>query len=279
VATGVGGELVIAYRNGSVLYMRTNTQGRIGSFFIDSIDSIGTVFVKVKGFFEVKTNLVKAGARGTAFEVVAQPGGAAKVTVVDGVVDVASTTGLWAAVALGAGTRGFAHPQAPLPAAASQDELLAIDRWVRRLERLPAHAGAGTTSATVAGAVVLGGLIALLASRHDGAPAGNPTHGSAPSLAAPARLVPGQTAEAAPQRQENCHNLQLVWSAVVGARDYVIDLDRFGANGWQDDLIRSAPSAAGTRVQLPGGRYRWTVHARSANTVGPNSAPHYFNCY
>ncbi len=104
VQTGARGALVIAYSNGSVLYVGASTRGRIGSF----TELVGRVFVKVKGFFEVETTFVKAGAKGTAYEVVSTADGGARVIVVDGIVELSSRNAAWPAVALGAGTRAAA---------------------------------------------------------------------------------------------------------------------------------------------------------------------------
>jgi FecR protein len=119
VQTGPRGALVIAYGNGSVLYVGAGSRGRIGSF----TELVGRVFVKVKGLFEVETTFVKAGAKGTAYEVVSTADGGARVTVVEGVVELSSRSAAWPAVALGAGTRATAYPQAPVPSRSSRGSI------------------------------------------------------------------------------------------------------------------------------------------------------------
>jgi hypothetical protein len=164
VQTGARGALVIAYSSGSLLYVGANTRGRIGSF----TELVGRVFVKVKGFFEIETTFVKAGAKGTAYEVVSTADGGARVVVVDGIVELSSRNAAWPAVALGAGTRAVAHPQPPVPAQASAAELQSIESWVRPLEQLPARADAGSTAKAVAVAVGIAAIVAIiLGSRND----------------------------------------------------------------------------------------------------------------
>lgn len=291
--TGARGELVVAYRNGSVLYMHHLSRGRVGSL----LDVVGRVFVKVKGFFEVETTFVKAGARGTAFEVATTPDGNARVIVVDGAVDVASTRGLWQPVRLGAGSRGVAQQQhAPQPAAASKAELEAVEHWVDRLERLPTRAdggGSNRTRNTVVGAVAIAALLALLAGRggrdgRDGAaggrrdePAGRtpeptpPSPPPPPTLVAPTGLKPGSTTASRPEIVYGCRNLRLSWNAVTGARDYAYVIDQRGGRGWQG---RSTTAATSDGASLAEGAYRWSVQARSGSTLGPSSTPVYFNC-
>jgi hypothetical protein len=291
--TGARGELVVAYRNGSVLYMHHLSRGRVGSL----LGVVGRVFVKVKGFFEVETTFVKAGARGTAFEVATAPDGSARVLVVDGAVEVASTRGLWRPVRIGAGSRGVAQMHsAPQPISASRSELQAVEQWVDRLERLPTRAdgGGNRTRNTVVGAVAIAALLALLASREgggrDGAaggdrrdePAGRtpdptPPPPSPPALAAPTGLIPGSRTPQRPQVMPDCRNLRLRWDAVGGARDYAYVVEQRGNTGWQARVRDTSMSTSAT-VALGSGEHRWSVAARSGNTVGPSSAPLYLHC-
>lgn len=283
--TGARGELVVAYRNGSVLYMHHLSRGRVGSL----LDAVGRFFVKVQGFFEVETTFVKAGARGTAFEVATAPDGSARVIVIDGAVDVASTRGLWQAVRIGAGSRGVAHPQAPQPTNASAAELKSVEDWVDRLERLPTRAdGSNRTRNTVIGAVAVAALLALLAGRsgRDGASGGRrdePTGRTPeptpppPTLAAPTGLKPGSTTASRPEVIYGCRSLRLAWNAVAGARDYVYAIDRRSGAGWGSGA-RTATASTSTVASLGDGAYRWSVQARSGGTSGPNATPVYFNC-
>lgn len=189
VQTGARGALVIAYSNGSVLYVGASTRGRIGSFS----ELVGRVFVKVKGFFEVETTFVKAGAKGTAYEVVSTADGGARVIVVDGIVELSSRNAAWPAVALGAGTRAAAYPQPPLPAQASEADLQSIESWIKPLEQLPARADAGSTAKAVAVAVGIAALLAIIAgARKDrrerpNTPAGTTTPERLPSSAPDAK--------------------------------------------------------------------------------------------
>lgn len=162
VQTGPRGALVIAYRSGSVLYVGANSRGRIGSF----TELVGRVFVKVKGLFEVETTFVKAGAKGTAYEVVSTADGGARVIVVEGSVELSSRSAAWPALALGAGTRAAAHPQAPVPAQASAAELQSIESWVRPLEQLPVHADAGSQVKAVAVVAAIAALLAIILSKN-----------------------------------------------------------------------------------------------------------------
>lgn len=161
VQTGPRGALVIAYRNGSVLYVGANSRGRIGSF----TELVGRVFVKVKGFFEVETTFVKAGAKGTAYEVVSTGDGSARVIVVEGSVELGSRSAAWPAAMLGAGTRATAYPQPPVLAEASTAELEAIEAWVHPLEQLPVHADAGSPVKAVAAVAAIAALLAIILSK------------------------------------------------------------------------------------------------------------------
>lgn len=164
IETGPRADAVIRYASGNEVLMRPNSGGRIGSL----TDVIGEVFVKVKGFFSVDTTFVKAGARGTAYLVRTYAGGTTSIVVVEGIVDVGSTTGAWPTVPISAGTMTFAHPRAPQPRPADVDELLRTREWVGRVERLvPPPSGVSTS--TIIGVVVIGAAIAaILASRNKG---------------------------------------------------------------------------------------------------------------
>lgn len=132
IATGPRAEAVVRWASGSELFMRPNSSGRIGSFF----DTIGEVFARIRGKFEVETTFVRAAAQGTSYLVRATAGGETTVVVFDGAVQVDSTRGAWAPVTIGAGQMAFAHPRAPQPTPASEAELRATHAWVKRLEQL-----------------------------------------------------------------------------------------------------------------------------------------------
>ena len=159
IDTGPRADAVLRYASGTELVLRPNSGGRIGSLS----DFVGEVFVKVKGIFSVDTTFVKAGARGTAYLVRTHAGGATSVVVVEGIVDVGSTTGAWPTVPLGAGTMALAHPRAPQPMPANVDDLARTREWVERVERLvPAPSGVSRSAligigfaAAIAAAVLL----------------------------------------------------------------------------------------------------------------------------
>jgi FecR protein len=162
IQTGPRADAVIRYPSGTEVLMRPNSSGRIGSL----TEVIGEFFVKVKGAFSVDTTFVSAGARGTAFLVRTYAGGTTSVVVVEGVVDVASTTGAWAPLPLTAGTMATAYPRPPQRLPANLDELARTRDWVERVERL-SPPPAGVSHAGIIGAVVIGALIAAMIASHD----------------------------------------------------------------------------------------------------------------
>jgi hypothetical protein len=139
IETGPRADAVIRYASGTEVLMRPNSGGRIGSL----TDVIGEVFVKVKGIFSVDTTFVKAGARGTAYLVRTYAGGTTSVVVIEGIVDVGSTTGAWPTVPIGAGTMTFAHPRAAADARRRRrpDPHPRLG-WARRAARAGAVGGA-----------------------------------------------------------------------------------------------------------------------------------------
>jgi ferric-dicitrate binding protein FerR (iron transport regulator) len=170
IDTGPRADAVLRYASGTELVLRPNSGGRIGSL----TDFVGEVFVKVKGFFSVDTTFVKAGARGTAYLVRTHAGGETTVVVVEGIVDVGSTTGAWQTVPLSAGTMGLAHPRAPQPMAANVDDLNRTHEWVERVERLvPAPSGV-SRSALIAVGFAAAIAAAILLSRNKGSDRGDP---------------------------------------------------------------------------------------------------------
>ena len=170
IETGPRTYAVIRYPSGTELLMRPNSGGTIGSFS----DFVGEVFVKVKGLFSVDTQFVKAGARGTAYLVHTYAGGTTEVVVVEGIVDVGSTTGAWPTVPLRAGTMTFAHPRAPQPTAANVDELARTREWVERVERLAPPPSGVSTSTLVGAALIAAAIAAILASGGKGSSGDRP---------------------------------------------------------------------------------------------------------
>jgi hypothetical protein len=170
IDTGPRADAVLRYTSGTELVLRPNSGGRIGSLS----DFVGEVFVKVKGFFSVDTTFVKAGARGTAYLVRTHAGGATSVVVVEGIVDVGSTTGAWPTVPLSAGTMAIAHPRAPQPMPANVDDLARTRDWVERVERLvPAPSGV-SRSALIAIGFAAAIAAAVLLSNSKGSDRGGP---------------------------------------------------------------------------------------------------------
>ena len=310
VETGPRADAVIRYPSGSELLMRPSSGGRIGSF----TELVGEVFVKVKGFFSVDTTFVKAGARGTAYLVRSHAGGAASVVVVEGVVEVASTTGAWSPVRVQAGSMATAHPRAPQPYEASAEELARTREWVERMERLAPPATGVSKTGVVAAVAVGAAIAAILASRNrdsrrdesreamredsregprdsrrdsprDGTPSAGPvgrdSAPAAPELGAPGDLSPGSAQSPGPQL--NCTRpLSLRWSAVAGARDYVVSLESKATDAARDWRMSPALATAGTSIpagSAQGLAYlnRWTVRAR-AGTLGPVSRTFHFRC-
>ena len=181
IETGPRAYAVIRYPSGTELLMRPNSGGTVGSL----TDFVGEVFVKVKGFFSVDTTFVKAGARGTAYLVRTYAGGTTSVVVVDGIVDVGSTTGAWPTVPIRAGTMTFAHPRAPQPTAANVDELARTRDWVERVERLAPPPSGVSTSTIVGAAVIAAAIAAILASGGGKSSSSTPPSSSTSSTTTP----------------------------------------------------------------------------------------------
>jgi len=185
IETGPRAYAVIRYPSGTEVLMRPGSGGTIGSL----TDFVGEVFVKVKGFFSVDTQFVKAGARGTAYLVRTYAGGTTSVVVVDGIVDVGSTTGAWPTVPVRAGTMTFAHPRAPQPTAANVDELARTRDWVERVERLAPPPSGVSTSTIIGAAVIAAAIAAILASGGKGSSGDRPP----PSTTTPSTTTPSTT--------------------------------------------------------------------------------------
>jgi len=170
IDTGPRADAVLRYTSGTEVVLRPNSGGRIGSLS----DFVGEVFVKVKGFFSVDTTFVKAGARGTAYLVRTHAGGTTSVVVIEGIVDVGSTTGAWPTVPLNAGTTALAHPRAPQPMPANVDDLARTRDWVERVERLVPQPSGVSRSALIAIGFAAAIAAAILLSRNKGSDRGDP---------------------------------------------------------------------------------------------------------
>jgi len=288
IETGPRAHAVLRYRSGTEVLVRPNSGGRIGSL----TEFFGEAFVKVRGLFSVDTSFVTAGARGTAYLVRTYAGGTTGVTVVEGAVEVGSTTNAWPSIAIGAGTMTLAHPRAPQPMAASLEELARTRDWVERVEQL-VPPPRGVSTAGVVGAVAIAALIATILASSDrepsrGAPASRettpPPHEAPPPRDPAPRLDPPRAIEAgtvqSPGPELDCRRgVTLRWSPVGGAREYDVALERAAErSGWS--AARVAPTGA-TQVAVPtptlGYANRWSVHARAASD-SPPSQTLYFRC-
>ena len=170
IDTGPRVDAVLRYASGTELVLRPNSGGRIGSLS----EFVGEVFVKVKGLFSVDTTFVKAGARGTAYLVRTHAGGTTSVIVIEGIVDVGSTTGAWPTVPLSAGTMTLAHPRGPQPMPANVDDLTRTRDWVDRVERLVPPPGGVSRSTLIAIGFAAAIAAAILLNRNKGSDRGDP---------------------------------------------------------------------------------------------------------
>jgi hypothetical protein len=279
VETGPRAHAVIRYPSGTEVLMRPSSGGRVGSL----TDFFGEAFVKVKGLFSVDTTFVKAGARGTAYLVRTYAGGTTGVTVVEGTVEVGSTTGAWPSVILGAGTTTLAHPRAPQPTPASLEELARTRDWVERVEQLVPPTR-GVSTGVVVGAVAIAALIAAMAasSSHDRPPPPpEPRRDSPPPPPrppdAPRALEPG-VAQGGPPTLDCRRGIALRWMPVAGARDYVVAFEVQRDRSWRPvGVAPTAAAQASVAAQALAYENRWSVHARGAGD-GPPSQTLYFRC-
>jgi len=289
VETGPRADAVLRYPSGTEVIMRPLSGGRIGSL----TDVIGEVFVKVRGLFSVDTTFVRAGARGTSYLVRSFPGGATSIVVFEGAVEVDSTTGAWAPVLMGPGTMALAHPRAPQPMPASTEELARTRDWVEHVASLEPQPGSGVSrTGVIAGVAVAAALAAILASRgHDSSPPADRPHDTpppretppAPTPAPPRSLDPPHAIEPgtaqAPGPQLDCRGgVTLRWSAVAGARDYIVLLEaQPERRGWTQ--LRVAPTGMSqVRVSPQQGlayANRWSVRARGTSDGLPSQTFHF----
>ena len=301
IETGPRAHAVIRYPSGTEVLMRPDSGGRIGSL----TEFFGEVFVKVRGIFSVDTQFVTAGARGTAYLVRTYAGGTTGVTVVEGVVEVGSTTGAWPSVPIRAGATTLAHPRAPQPMPASLEELARTRDWVERVEQL-ATPPRGVSTGAIVGAVAIAAAIAAIAAsgdrdrdrdhdrdrdrsgerdrgsdrdrggERDRPRESTPTTPRAPD--APRALAPG--AERAPGPTLDCRRgVMLRWAPVGAARDYLVALETESPRrGWA--AARVAPTnraEASVPASALGAANRWAVRARGAGE-SPASQTLYFAC-
>lgn len=287
IETGARAHAVIRYPSGTEVLLRPNSGGRVGSL----TEFFGEAFIKVKGLFSVDTTFVKAGARGTAYLVRTYAGGTTGVTVIEGVVEVGSTTGAWPSIPIGAGTTTLAHPRGPQPMAADPDELARTRDWVDRVERL-VPPPRGVPTAGIVGAVAIAALIAAMAASGDKGKDASHDRDRPRDTPPPARETPpprpleaphaiGPGAAQAPGPHLDCRRgVTLRWSAVAAARDYAVAMDvQQTGRGWIP--LRLAPSGAPeakvSAEQGLGYANRWSVRARGAGESPPSQTLH-FTC-
>lgn len=290
IETGFSATAVLRWPNGSMLYVRPNSSGVVGSF----TRLVGEVFAKIRGAFAVETQYVRAGALGTEYLVRSGPGGATTVVVLEGRVQVASLLNAWPAVVVGAGASVLAHPQPPQPVSTAPAEVQRIRDWVAQVDRLlPAATSGGlsTGEKVAVGAAVLGAAILIAGSRDKkpDTPAGAGDRAPAqpqaqpqpqpPVLVAPANPRPGSADERSAPSLVCRDPLVLDWDAVNGARDYLAVLERRAASGAWSAVSQMA--AISTDARTPAGLdglYRWRVQARAAGVAGPFSAWLHMRC-
>ncbi|MBI3154603.1 MAG: FecR domain-containing protein [Burkholderiales bacterium] len=290
-STSERGQAVVRFSGGTELYVGPASRGRIGTVG----EALGSFFAKVRGLFDIETEFVHAGARGTGFRLDADANGRARILVLDGRVEVASPRGAWAPVVVAAGQGAKVHPQAPVARPLTETELRDTVAWVEGLERLVPAAPKESASG-VAPLLAVGAMLALLASSGDRA---DPDDGrrddgtdrrrkeddrrradGVPPLSAPDGLRPGAADLSRAPTLKCGLPVPLTWDAVPGALDYAIRLQLRPPRGteWRD-LDRQVVSAA--RARTPGklsGTFRWWVQARDARGAGPTSAAMYFEC-
>jgi hypothetical protein len=279
IETGPRADAVLRYPSGTEVFMRPDSGGRIGSL----TDVIGEVFVKVRGLFSVDTTFVRAGARGTSYLVRSFPGGATSIVVFEGAVEVDSTTGAWAPVILGAGTMALAHPRAPQPMPASREELARTRDWVEHVASLEPSPGGGVSRTGLFDGRAIGAAIGALGAVGRDKDSPPPVTTAVPPPPPPRPLDPPRAIEPgiaqAPGPQLDCRRgMTLRWSAIAGARDYVVTMEAHPA-GRSWTAVRVAPTGATQARVAPeqGLAYanRWSVRARGASDGPPSQTLHF----
>jgi hypothetical protein len=115
------------------VYIYPNTKVRIGSIFVE----IGKIFVRVKGLFEVRTDLVTAGSEGTEYWVEVSAQQQVNVGVVEDVVKLSSNAARWPAIKLTQNNKAATNAgNAPRVVAASAEEIQRERDWIRRMDNL-----------------------------------------------------------------------------------------------------------------------------------------------
>ncbi len=280
-------DAVIRFPNGSVLYMRPDSRGRIGTLS----EAVGEFFARVKGVFSIESSFVRAAADGTAFLVRARPDGEMSVTVLEGRVNVDSTRGAWPRFSIGAGAMVVAQAQASPVMAANPQDMRRTMEWADGLDRLmpqPTSDSGSSVGTAVAVGVAIAAAAALLSAGRDkdddddrggrDSPQRSP---DAQELAAPLARGVGSTDAGKPSALNCDRPAMLSWRGVPGARDYLVTLQASGSvrPSW---ATVSTQASADQRIEVAvaqGRSYRWWVQARDARgRSGPGSAMRFFYC-
>lgn len=166
INTGPDSTAVVRFASGSEVYLRPNSEIRIGS-----LECMGfcELFVKVKGIFRVQTVFASAGAEGTSFYVKYEPGRALAVVVTEGRVKLEpAQKGNWDAISLQvAETAEVTSTRSPRKGSATREELLEIQEWVPKVELLAPKTGL-TTGQTIGVGAAIAAAIAIIAVSRSG---------------------------------------------------------------------------------------------------------------
>lgn len=165
--TGARAYAVVRWPNGTEVYIAPDSRGTIGSVR----DFVGQMYIKARGFFMAATTVVATRTDGTQWWLRALPGGAVTVTVFENRIRVSSLTNAWPEVPMSAGQTATMVPRAPVPRAATAQELQRVRDWVEAVERLtppaPARASAEPSWVPAAVMVGIGVLIGTMLNRKD----------------------------------------------------------------------------------------------------------------
>lgn len=183
IVTDANTYALIRFEAGAEAYLAPGSSATIASLS----SFLGEVLVKIErlqGRFEVKTEFITAGAKGTVFLVHAEPDGRAWVSVLQGVVRVASNAGRWPEQDLQPGERAdFFRDRPPTRRPMSEPDVRDIQRRYEPLEQA-APPGKGVVIGAGLGLAVVAGVVISRAGRGGGggqgggnAPVGTATRG------------------------------------------------------------------------------------------------------
>ncbi len=283
IETGPRADAVIRFANGSTLYMRPDSRGRIGSLS----EAVGEFFARIKGVFSIESSFVRAAANGTAFLVRAQADGETHVTVFEGNVYVDSTRGAWQRISVGAGQAIVAQARASPVTVADDNDIRRTQEWADRLDRLlsqPSSSGSSVGGAIAVGVAIAAAAVLLSGRDKDDKPRGDRTDSSrsptTPALAAPSARGIGST-DAVRAPTITCNRpIRLSWGAAHGSRDYLVTLQTRNSmrSAWATTLTEATDNQYLAVAAQEGRAYRWFVQARDAGRTGPASDTLYFGC-